>query len=994
MLDAANPPHPSHHLSLKDWVYQVLGLPDIHLRFRLRGNDLHILCEGEVCPPGAIVVSRLMAALKQCQGLSGFSIQGGPVYQIILYGRSLEQTKPHWTHSIWLSQLTETDSTPANSANLPLEGIAQALSQTLSSWGISVKVASRDLPPTRSHSPAQKRLWVLCECNYSVEESLLAEPITECLRSLTITEFREAVVCSQVTGESQPDWRLRVDLTPQEEMLREWAHWGDVQAITRLLERALAATETQVKAVLKDSTLHLFCRHCRVEAAGTEALAGTSEPPVPSQSRIRQLIAPLLTELSPQGIQGATLYGVKQQGDETQADPDETPVWIDWLDLPASHQPALTADPLTLAQQGNLQALQFLLERLVNPDLDRRLAMGGIDLQVRRKQDLLHILSEAIVPPQKSQVALPLARFLKSAGISGVSGIRIYGRRAGKSDPAWTYGLDFIHRKRLVPEAAPEFAATDRYVEDLLASPDQNQTEAEEVSSQLTVITHRWGHTLRLRLQQMLCASQLVVPTLEVTALAPLRDRAAVNLASYSQSAMVTAVWSVLGLLLVIQTDWLLSRLSNVEAAQPPIATMPARPSPTPQESVPQLSLQKSQGAKAEVFNASGFTRQGDLTLTIEEIEAKTADRPKATKAAILAAAQSNNPSFNNRLLDEKLALYQQQLQKNPPPDVLIVGSSRALRGIDPQALEEALAAQGYNNVQAFNFGINGATAQTVDLQIRRLLKPQQLPKLIIWADGARAFNSGRVDETYNAMRKSPAYQALMAGTFLANQGTETTSTPEDASSAKLPTALTNGYDQLNQWLNERLASLSSSYEKRDRIKTNLQSSTKTWLENWQSASPSTLPENPDLDIADQTLDLDGFLPITVRYNPASYYQKYAKVTGAYDRDYESFRMEGEQSKALLSLMQFANTHQIKIVFINLPLTQDYLDPTRRRYEEQFQQYMQRFAAQTGLIFRDLSQSWPTQYDYFSDPSHLNRYGAYEVSQAIAKDPLIPWPSK
>ena len=48
----------------------------------------------------------------------------------------------------------------------------------------------------------------------------------------------------------------------------------------------------------------------------------------------------------------------------------------------------------------------------------------------------------------------------------------------------------------------------------------------------------------------------------------------------------------------------------------------------------------------------------------------------------------------------------------------------------------------------------------------RRLLTPEQLPKLIIWADGARAFNSGRVDKTYNAIATSVGYQHLAAGSF------------------------------------------------------------------------------------------------------------------------------------------------------------------------------------------------------------------------------------
>ncbi|MHC5732907.1 MAG: hypothetical protein ACYTXY_54505, partial [Nostoc sp.] len=89
--------------------------------------------------------------------------------------------------------------------------------------------------------------------------------------------------------------------------------------------------------------------------------------------------------------------------------------------------------------------------------------------------------------------------------------------------------------------------------------------------------------------------------------------------------------------------------------------------------------------------------------------------KEKATSTAILLAARSQIPSFNVRQLDEQLALYKQRLAKTgSPPDVLIIGSSRALRGVDPAALSKALVTQGYPNLDVFNFGINGATAQVV----------------------------------------------------------------------------------------------------------------------------------------------------------------------------------------------------------------------------------------------------------------------------------------
>ena len=55
------------------------------------------------------------------------------------------------------------------------------------------------------------------------------------------------------------------------------------------------------------------------------------------------------------------------------------------------------------------------------------------------------------------------------------------------------------------------------------------------------------------------------------------------------------------------------------------------------------------------------------------------------------------------------------------PPDVLVIGSSRALRGVEFQpALRQALDASGYDGLSIFNFGVNGATAQVVDLIVRR----------------------------------------------------------------------------------------------------------------------------------------------------------------------------------------------------------------------------------------------------------------------------------
>ncbi|NJK28480.1 MAG: hypothetical protein HC925_08540 [Coleofasciculaceae cyanobacterium SM2_3_26] len=89
--------------------------------------------------------------------------------------------------------------------------------------------------------------------------------------------------------------------------------------------------------------------------------------------------------------------------------------------------------------------------------------------------------------------------------------------------------------------------------------------------------------------------------------------------------------------------------------------------------------------------------------------------------------------------------------------------------------------------------------------------------------------------------------------------------------------------------------------------------------------------------------------------------------------------------------LAFTRSQWIPVVFISLPLTQEYLDPTRQAYENRFRQYIQGFADGGRLTFRDFSTKWLNQHAYFQDPSHLNRYGAAALAIALAKDPGIPW---
>jgi hypothetical protein len=328
--------------------------------------------------------------------------------------------------------------------------------------------------------------------------------------------------------------------------------------------------------------------------------------------------------------------------------------------------------------------------------------------------------------------------------------------------------------------------------------------------------------------------------------------------------------------------------------------------------------------------------------------------------ASPLQITLENYPSFNSQRLDQQLRLYADHLTTFGVPDILIVGSSRALQGVDPVALRQALAERGYPEPNVFNFSINGATAQVISVLLRQILTPDQLPQLIVWADGSRAFNSGRADITYNGILASEGYRVLEAG-VRPIQSPQSQGSP--TAECFTPT--------LNEANCDRLSPSSGLFD----------------LPPIYPILPEVVSDRPTGD-----LDSTGFQPVATRFNPTTYYREFPRVAGQYDSNYIPFELGGEQQAATMAIANFAQAQQIPLIFVNLPLTQDYLDPARQAYENQFRQHMQQLAARAGFIFRDLSQQQELmQNEYFADPSHLNRYGASAVAAQLAADSTIPW---
>jgi hypothetical protein len=339
----------------------------------------------------------------------------------------------------------------------------------------------------------------------------------------------------------------------------------------------------------------------------------------------------------------------------------------------------------------------------------------------------------------------------------------------------------------------------------------------------------------------------------------------------------------------------------------------------------------------------------------------------------------NNKPAlnFNIALFNEKLALLDwQTTNKKRAPEVLIVGSSRALRGIEPITLEKTLINKGFKDISVFNLGIDGATAKVVNLQITQILSRDQMPRMIIWADGLRAFNSSRSDLTYDEITASTGYKQLQAN--LKNQEVNPDSpSSQNAIATKSPNPIAQSFDLLFTTFSKQQEIRTSLVKKFDRD-THM-------LSNSEALLAATIPSTVT------ALDSKGFVAFDVTFDPQTYFQKFPQVPGDYDLDYRNFDTNGSQFEAFANVVDFCRRNNIELLVVNMPLHSTYLDQIRTRYEATFNGRMQELSLREGFTYLDLSQAILSQADLFSDPSHLNKKGAISISKLLAQNPKIHW---
>jgi len=87
-------------------------------------------------------------------------------------------------------------------------------------------------------------------------------------------------------------------------------------------------------------------------------------------------------------------------------------------------------NPLELAKQGNEQAIAFLI--------NRSLISKGITAKTALNNGCLQVMLEAAPIPDKQTLAPFIYRGVKGLGVASVQKLKVYGRQAGETRPAWS----------------------------------------------------------------------------------------------------------------------------------------------------------------------------------------------------------------------------------------------------------------------------------------------------------------------------------------------------------------------------------------------------------------------------------------------------------------------------------------------------------------------------------------------------------------------------
>lgn len=92
--------------SLVQWVSQATGISTFGVKVQLRGNDLHILCEGKECPGRWRTLYDLLQAIQQTDLDVLTNGEQPSIYQVFVYAEKRRWATPVVPSSLFKSART------------------------------------------------------------------------------------------------------------------------------------------------------------------------------------------------------------------------------------------------------------------------------------------------------------------------------------------------------------------------------------------------------------------------------------------------------------------------------------------------------------------------------------------------------------------------------------------------------------------------------------------------------------------------------------------------------------------------------------------------------------------------------------------------------------------------------------------------------------------------------------------------------------------------
>jgi hypothetical protein len=308
-------------------------------------------------------------------------------------------------------------------------------------------------------------------------------------------------------------------------------------------------------------------------------------------------------------------------------------------------------------------------------------------------------------------------------------------------------------------------------------------------------------------------------------------------------------------------------------------------------------------------------------------------------------------PGINDRSLN----IYAYQ-RAGMTPDVLLVGTSRLLRGLDPLTLDTQLTAGLGRTTTTYSVAQRGASCFTNSIVLSDVIASNGIPRIVILEVSPGSLNAehGNLAKAYRYYCSLPE---LIRSVPRMKQGAQWNGAAHGVFRGFANLALYGRHTlvprQEHRWLLDRLA-----------------------------MGRGRTPDSPDQPVR-RLSELDD----TTRRE-----RYYRMRTNLRFRYLQRYQIGGPPETGLRSICRVAAEHGFQLVVLNPPVTPEYRRLARpKRVWEEYNRFMSEFSGLDHVHLHDLDAGQlALSHDDFVDFNHLNADGARKLSVYVAEEILAP----